>query len=157
MSTFKQEQWLFGEMGRELQIIAQRNAAMQAAHKYTEILVFAEASLVMLAFEHFLRVLLKDEAQDHHTLPPLLKMALEPDRGLLDPPTGMSIVDTVKLVKEFRNSLMHGNIQQASTRAGCATVLEYLAGPFGTETKQVFDILSALLGQIDPETGRRRT
>lgn len=156
MPTFKQEQWLFGEMGRELQIIGRHNAEMYAAHRNTEILVFAEASLVMLAFEHFLRGLLKDEALDTHTLPPLLRMALKPDRGLLAPPAGMSIDDTVKVVREFRNSLMHGNIQQAATRAGSASVLEYLAGPFAAETKQVFDVFNALLDQIDPETGLRR-
>lgn len=155
MPTFKEKQLLFGEMARELSVLLKHNTEMARAQRQTEIIVFAQAALVLVAFESFLRVLLEGVATDDHTLPNLLQMALAKKRRLFDPPAGMSRKDMESAVVDFRNSLLHGNVQQAAKRAGCGSLPEYLTGPFAAETARVYDILSAVIAQIDPNTGNR--
>lgn len=112
--------------------------------------MFAEASLVLVVLERFLRIVVTDSTE-RHTLPNLLEMATSRRRGLLRLPGSPEIIRT--RVSSIRNTLLHGNYEQAMERAGCSTVAEYFKTAFAREIEEIYQFTDMLMRQIDPDSG----
>ncbi len=83
--------------------------------------MFAEAALVCLALERFLRAIL-GEVNDGATLYNLLEQAVS--RKLVRLPWDDQ-QDGIKRICSVRNTLLHGNYEQAARDAGSSSVAEY--------------------------------
>lgn len=75
MATFKEQNREFQELVRELFYVRKHNLAIKPGDPQDELLMFAEAALVLTAMERFLRIILRGEATDSDTLPNLLERA----------------------------------------------------------------------------------
>jgi hypothetical protein len=101
----------------------------------------AEAALLLLTLERFLRLLPGVNAADKETLPQLLQRAVA--IGTLRLPSGDngSVIDAIR---KFRNALLHANHEQAGRGRGLTLADLHI-------------LVEDLLGQVDPATGLRRT
>jgi hypothetical protein len=113
--------------------------------------MFAEAAVVCLTMEHFVRTVLGSTAPADATLFNLLQMAVS--RGLLKVPWDDQ-QDGIKKIVAVRNSLLHGNYAQAARRAGCASVADYFRTQFASEVEAMTKITDFIMRQIDPATGK---
>ncbi len=116
------------------------------------LLLFAEAALVCLVLERFLRVILAPDVSDNDTLYNLLQRAVA--KRQLRLPWSDSNEGTQR-IKTVRNTMLHGNFEQAAAECGC-TVSEYFRNQFAAETEQLFELLEHVVKQFDPVTGRTR-
>lgn len=155
MTTFKERNRDFQELVRELHLVRQHNLSFKEGDPQGELLLFAEASLVLVTLERFLRLILGSDANESCTLPTLLDMACSERRNLLVLPGDH---DTVRRqVTGVRNTLLHANYEQAAREAGCADVATYFKTTFAAEVEALYELVDNLVGQIDPDTGQRRT
>jgi len=98
--------------------------------------------LVLLSFERFLRIILGAEATDRDTLPNLLEKATSQSRNLLWIPGQWTRQDAIKAIVGVRNTLMHGNYEQAATGAHQADVRSYFtSGNYISEVETLFHLL----------------
>jgi hypothetical protein len=121
----------------------------------SKLLMFAEAAMIMMTLERFLRALLGAEALWSDTLPALLEKATTPKRDLLSVPDH-DRDSLIKAVTNWRNALLHANFEQTAKNAGVATTAEYFANVFASELETSYRVTNWLIGQIDPATGRPR-
>lgn len=123
---------------RELSFVRQHNRASG------EPLPFAEAALLLMTLERFLRLLPGLNAADKETLPQLLQRAVA--IGTLRLPGGDdgSVIDGIR---KFRNALLHANHEQVSRGRR-----DYLGG----ELDKLHMLVEGLIAQVDPATGLRR-
>lgn len=122
-------------------------------------LVFAEAALVLTTFERFLRAVLGEEATERDTLPNLLEKATSSRLGLLEllhwkEGKPLDRLLAIKQITSIRNTLLHGNYEQAAEAAGCASKEEYFKTQFLPEIEAIYGILDKSMAQIDIITGR---
>ena len=157
VATFKEQNRELQELVRELFLIRNHNLAFKPGEPLDKILLFAEAALVLIAMERFLRIILPGEATDADTLPNLLEKATSKRIDLIRFHASTDRADAIRRIKDVRNSLLHGNYEQAARQAGCANTLEYFQEQFTPEVEKLCQILDGMMKQIDVETGRRRT
>jgi hypothetical protein len=115
------------------------------------LLMFAEAAVVCMAMEHFVRIVLGSTAPADATLFNLLQLAVT--RGLLKVPWDDQS-DGIKRIVAVRNSLLHGNYAQAAREAGCTSVADYFRTQFAGEIETMTKVTDYIMRQIDPATGR---
>jgi hypothetical protein len=156
MTTFKEQHREFQELVREVLLVRKHNLAFKPGDRQDTILMFAEAALVLTAMERFLRIILSGEATDQDTLANLLQKATSKRLDLIRFHASTDRDDAIRRIADVRNTLLHGNYEQARQRAGCANVLEYFQKQFTPEIEKLFELLDGMAKQIDPETGRRR-
>jgi hypothetical protein len=100
---------------RELLVLRKHNLKFKAGDPQGNLLLMAEALVTLLALERFLRVILTPaRATDSDTLYHLLEKAFA--HRLLDVP-GDDRALVIHQLKEVRNTLMHGNFEQAARGA----------------------------------------
>ncbi len=163
MTAFKDRYYDFQVLVRELKLVREYNLGFQEGDDQTNLLFFAEASLCLVVLERFLRMVPGVEATDSDTLPNLLNKATSFSRKLLylpdihdQPITDQATKDrVVGLVKNFRNSVQHGNYEQLATNAGCGTKEEYFKTKFASQIETLYLITNYLVAQIDSRTGER--
>jgi hypothetical protein len=120
-----------------------------------ELFFFAEGTVVLLALERFLRMILGTAATDRDTLPALLKKATSAPLNLIVLPGRLDTQETIKRIKEVRNTLAHGNYEQAARQSGLKTKEEYFkTGTYIAEVEGLFKVLNRIIKQIDAGTGR---
>ena len=112
--------------------------------------MFAEAALVVLVLERFLRAVLDPDVTDGDTLYNLLQRAVS--KGLIVTPWD-SQEDGIRRLKDVRNTILHGNYERAARDAGCASVESYFKTQFASEVEAMFNVTDHLVRQIDRETG----
>ena len=54
----------------------------------------------------------------------------------------------------MRNTLQHGNYEQAAKQAGLASVTEYFQKIFASEVETLFRVLADLIDQVDPKMAK---
>lgn len=152
--SFKDKYRDLQELVRELFVLRRWNLRFKDSDSQAEFLLFAEGAIVLVVLERFLRAILGARATEKHTLYNLLQIATSGDDPLLRLPAD----DTQLLItqlKDVRNTILHGNFEQASQQAKCANVAEFFKTQFAAEIERLTRIVDALFKQIDPETGRR--
>ena len=154
--TFKEQNREFQELVRELLLVRKHNLTFKPGDPQDAVLMFAEAALVLTAMERFLRIVLRAEATDSDTLPNLLEKATSGRLDLIRFHPGTNRTDAIKRIKDVRNTLLHGNYEQAARQAGCNTTAEYFQRQFAPEIETLFQLLDGMVQQIDTETGLRR-
>lgn len=156
MSTFKERNRELQELVRELAVVRNHNLGFKPGDDQSTLLMFAEAALVLTAMERFLRVILAGNATDADTLPNLLEKATSTRIDLIRFPPAWDRNTVIKQVKDVRNTLLHGNYEQAAQRSGCASTSEYFQKQFAPEIETLTQFLDGIMKQIDPDTGQRR-
>jgi hypothetical protein len=139
------------ELLREHALVRGHNRSFQDGEPQGTLLMFAEASLCLLTLERFLRVVLGTEATDHDTLPNLLEKATSARLAKLK----LNADDRARAIKEIghvRNTLLHGNYEQAAAAAGVGSVSEFFGKIFASEIEALHCITADLIEQVDPAT-----
>jgi hypothetical protein len=113
------------------------------------LLMFAEGALVLMLLERFLRIVPEVEATDEDTLGKLLKKAVE-KKVLVIPP------EHRKGMLSIRNTILHGNFEQAAREAKTSSVEEYFKSQYASEIEAMYKIVVGLFDQINPATGTRK-
>lgn len=151
-NSFRERHREMQEIARELDVLRRHNLQFQEGDSQETLLMIAEAAVICLAMERFLRIILVGEATEADTLPNLLEKAtskrlnliklINPDRN-----------EGIRAIVRVRNTLLHGNYEQAAREAGCADRNEYFKTKFASHTETMFRLLDHFMEQIDPETG----
>jgi hypothetical protein len=149
--TFKDEHQALQELARELAVLRQHNLQFKEGDPQHKLLMFAEAAVVCMTMEHFVRIVLGGTAPADATLFNLLQMAVS--RGSLKVPWDDQ-QDGIKRIVAVRNSLLHGNYAQAARDAGSASVAEYFRTQFAGEVETMTKVTDIMMRQIDPATGK---
>jgi len=136
---------------QELDVLRRHNKSFKEDDPQGTLLLFAEAALVCLTMEHFVRSVLGSNAPAGATLHNLLESAIS--KGLIKLPWNDQ-KDGVKKVCAVRNTLLHGNYAQAAKEAGRTSVADYFKSVFASEIEAMFKITDHLMKQIDPMTGK---
>jgi hypothetical protein len=151
--TFKDKYMDFQRLVWELNRLRSHNVSFDADS--LELFFLAEGALVLLALERFMRMILGVEASDSDTLPNLLEKATSARLDLVVLPGNLDRSELIRRIKSVRNTLMHGNFEQAAKQAGLSSKEEYFrSGTYITEVEVLFKILNRIVAQIDPGTGR---
>ena len=151
MPAFKDENRALQELARELTLVRNHNLTFKDGDNLAEVLLFAEAGLVCMTFEHFVRVVVGTEAPAGATLYNLLEQAVA--RDLIKLPWDDQ-QDGIKKVCAVRNGILHGNYAQAAREAGKGSVAEYFKTVFASEIEVMYQVVDDLMKQIDVNTGR---
>lgn len=151
--TFKDRYRDLQEMVRELTLLRNHNLQFKDAQQdQSTILMFAEAAMVLLVLERFLRAILGEFACDGDTLPNLFQKASSTKLRLITMP-GNDREDAITRITAVRNTILHANFEQAAKQANCADVAEYFKKQFAGEVEHLFHIVDGMFRQIDPATG----
>ncbi len=150
--TFKDDHLDLQHLVREYVLLRQHNLQFKRGHPQDQILLFAEAAVILMALERFVRAILGADATEHDTLYTLLQKAVS--RNLIRLPWDDQ-EEGIRKLKDVRNTILHGNFEQAAAQAGCTSVAEYFDTQFTAEIQRLGEIAEHLFGQIDPSTGVR--
>lgn len=149
--AFKNANPALQEIVRELDLVRRHNLSFKQTDPQRTYLGFAEAMLVFLALEHFLRVIVRPENEDI-TLAELLERAHS--TGLVKIPQ-KDVVSGIKIAVEeiarARNTLLHGNFEQAAKQANCPDVATYFKTQFMPEVERMTYVLDELMVQVGLE------
>ena len=94
---------------------------------------------MLVCLERFVRIVLGTEAGENDTLHTLLEKATGKRLALLTLPFDDQ-QDGIKKICAVRNTILHGNYEQAAKQAGCASVPEYFKTQFAGELESMFKI-----------------
>jgi len=151
--TFKDQYREFQEIAKELDYVRSHN--LRFAKYDPSMLLMAEGSLVLLAFERFLRMILGNEATEADTLPSLLQKATSRRLDLIKLPGQLSRDETISRVVKIRNVLAHANYEQAAKEAGLQHKDDYFkTGIYLSQVEMLFRIVNRIIKQIDRDTGK---
>ncbi len=131
---------------RELEKLRRHNKTFKPGDPQDDLFLFAEAALTLVVLERFLRLLLGNLAAETHTLPNLLEIAVSKKLIELRHDKGPQVA--TKQLKDVRNTILHGNFEQAAKQAGRASVAEYFRTDFASEIEKVYWITVDLVGQV---------
>jgi hypothetical protein len=139
------------ELVRELAVLRQHNLKFKERDPQLTLLMFAEAAVVCMTMEHFVRIVLGSSTSTEASLFNLLQMAVS--RGLLKVPWDDQ-QDGIRKIVDVRNSLLHGNFAQAARDAGCVSLADYFKTQFAGEVETMTNVTDFIMRQIDPATGK---
>lgn len=148
--TFKDRHREIQEPVRELAVVRNHNLQFKDGDPQDTLLLFAEAALVLVTLERFVRAVLGAHATDRDTLPNLLQKAVK--HRLLQVPWDDQ-QDGISRITTVRNALLHGNYEQSAQQESCS-VEEFFKRKFAGEVEATSKILDHMMAQIDPATGR---
>jgi len=157
--TFKDEQRALQHLVKEHRWLRHHNRRFKEGDDQADLLLFAEAALILMTLERFVRAILGPDITDTDTLYNLLQRAVS--KKLLRLPYDDQDAGTRALKKllvslsgkNVRNTLMHGNFELAAREAGCSSVDAYFQTVFAGEVEALYKVTDDLLGQIEPDTG----
>ena len=151
--TFQDKYVDFQRLALELHRLRSHNTSFDTDS--LELFFFAEGAVVLLALERFMRMILGAEATDSDTLPTLIEKATSARLDLIVLPGNLDRRELIRRIKGVRNTLMHGNFEQAAKQAGLSSKEEYFkTGMYISEVEVLYKILNRIVAQIDRETGR---
>src|SRR4051812_30550225 len=101
--TFKDRYVDFQRIVWELKRLRDHN--MSFKHDSLDLFFFAEGTLVLLALERFVRIILGSEATEKDTLPNLLEKATSGRLDLIRIPGSLSRDEAIQRIKKVRNTL----------------------------------------------------
>src|SRR5260370_582409 len=135
--TFKDRHRELQHLVRELTLVHNHNLTFKSAAPQDTLLMFAEGALVLITLERFLRVVLRSDVTDEDTLPNLLEKTTSARLPLLRLPAP-DRARAIKEIKDVRNTILHGNYEQAARQAGCASVADYFKEQFTPEVEKLY-------------------
>lgn len=142
-----------GELVREWQLLRDWNKRFMNDDPQDQLLMFAEGLVAIVALERFVRAVVGSNATDADTLDPLLRKATcGPDPLLILPWDDQD--DGRKKICRVRNTILHGNFEQAAREANRSSSREYFKKSYASEIEVMGLILLNLMEQIDPDTGK---
>lgn len=139
---------------RELMVLRDHNLSFKEGDSQQRLLLFAEAAIVIMTLERFLRIVPGVEAADTDTLFNLLQKATSESRNVLQL-SAKDRDDAIRRITNVRNTILHGNFEQAATQAGVSSVNAFFKTQFASEVEALFKFTDSLVRQINPETGHR--
>ena len=151
---FKDQFKDFQHLARELKILREHNKSFKEGDSQDRLLLFAEGAIVLLTLERFLRILPGVEATERDTLPNLLEKATSESRNVLVL-SAENRQDAIKKITDVRNTILHGNFEQAAKQAGVKGTEEYFKTQYASEIETLYNLADSLVSQIDPATGTR--
>lgn len=149
MIRFRDKYQDFGEICREIEIVRKHNLEFKKGDDLSDLLLFSEALLYLLALERFLRIVPQLEATDIDTLVNLLEKATSKRRGFIK----INDRKYIKIIKDVRNSIIHGNFEQAAQQEE-VSYKDYFKLKFAGQVEELFGILNSIVCLIDPDTGK---
>ena len=111
--TFKETYRDLQELVREHSLLRTHNRSFGPEDSQVQLLLFAEAALILIIIERFLRILPDFQFNDRATLGDMLRAATNGPS-----PTLRVSPKIVKGVISIRNSILHGNFEQAASGCG---------------------------------------
>jgi hypothetical protein len=155
MTSFKEQFREFQRMVLELKRLRNHNVTFQS-DSY-EMFFMAEGTLVVLVLERFLRMILGKDADERDTMQNLLEKALSPKRSLIVLPGGLTRDQMREQIVEVRNFHLHGNYEQAATKAGLPSKDAYfMSSKYIKSVERLYRIANRIVAQVDEETGMSR-
>lgn len=151
--TFKEQHRDFQEVVRELYVLRAWNKRFKEGDSQATLLLIAEAAIAGIAIERFLRAVLGVRATEKDTIYNLLQKATSGDPPLLVLPWNTQ-GNGCREISNVRNTLLHGNFEQAAQQAKCTSVQHYIKTQFAGEADRMFVVLDELALQFDTNTGR---
>ncbi len=152
-TAFKDHHRELQELAREVFVLRYHNLQFKEGEPQDQLLMFAEGAMILVCMERFLRAMLGTAVTNADTLQNLLEKAFSSRRyDRLEVPGG-DRSHLIALVVGFRNGLLHGNFEQLARNAGCATNLEYFKHQYPGDLEKLYNILNAMMRQIDIHTG----
>jgi hypothetical protein len=152
--TFYERYPDIAELLREWGLLRNWNKRFMEGDPQDELLLFAEGSVVIVALERFVRAVLGSQALDTDTLDPLLRKATAGPEPLLILPWDDQDEGRKKICK-VRNTILHGNFEQAARGANHSSTRAYFKKSYASEIHVMGLILLNLMEQIDLNTGKR--
>jgi hypothetical protein len=138
------------ELVREMIYLNTWNKRFKDGDPQDEMLLFAEAGVVLMTLERFVRIVVGVTPDDRRTLQTLLEQAVA--RGLLKLPWDDQ-QDGIRKVCAIRNTILHGNFEQAAAGANQPDVRAFFKTQFAGEVETMMTIVDYLMKQIDPISG----
>jgi hypothetical protein len=102
--------------------------------------------------ERFLRILPGVQAPKKDTLPNLLAKATSAERKILVF-SSKNRKDAIRRIKDVRNTILHGNFEEAAKQAKAGSVANFFKTQFAAEVETLYQITENLVRQIHPATG----
>ncbi|RYD84265.1 MAG: hypothetical protein EOP84_05975, partial [Verrucomicrobiaceae bacterium] len=152
--TFKDQHPEMQHLARELALLRVHNVQLTDDNVDREALLMAEAAVVCMSLERFLRITLGPQVKAGDTLGALLDKAFSERLQLLQFP-GHDVDAIKKRLRLFRNAVLHGDYEAAAANAGCATIHEYFRTKFTPEIEEFYQTVNAMIAQVDQQTGQR--
>jgi hypothetical protein len=153
VATFKDRHPEVQHLVRELELLRGHNMTFKAGDPQERLLMFAEASLVCLTLERFLRAILGD-ARSSDTMHNLLQRAIK--RKLVRLPHDDQAA-CIRQVCDVRNTILHGDYEKAAQQSGRPTIEAYFQEQFAPEIEGMYEITQYIVRQIDLSTGQPRS
>ena len=150
--SFKDNHIELQHLVREHRLLRQHNLRFKPGDPQEDILLFAEGAVILMTLERFARAILGADATEEDTLYNLLQKAVS--KGFILLPWDDQ-EEGIRRLKDVRNTILHGNFEQAAKQAGCASVADYFGTTFAAEIERLYKITEHLFQQIDPATGKR--
>jgi hypothetical protein len=150
--TFKDKHPEIQHLVKELVLLRRHNHQFREGDPQDTLLLFAEGAVALVLIERFVRAVLGVRASEGDTLYNLLQKAVKDD--LLTLPFH-SQEEGIRRIRTVRNTIQHGNYEQAAAQAGCDSVAAYFKTQFASEVEQLGRIAEHLIEQVDNRTGKR--
>lgn len=154
--TFKDENQALVEMVREWNLVRSHNMKFKAGDDLSTAMLFAEAGLICMICEHFIRMVVEKSYPGQSN-----GMQL---RGLLDFAVARNMFKLPfknaekgkQAICDYRNALLHGNHAQLARQMGCASVAEYFRDNYAAELEVMNKTVGFIMEQIDVTTGKSK-
>jgi len=149
--TFKEKYPELMKMTEELTILNTHNKNQPIYNKHW--FIFAELGVSLICLERFCRILAMTKKPNTNlhsqTLYNLLQICLK--EGYF------TFLDEIKIktIRDFRNSLAHGNFELAAQEIG-VTLQDYFENHFASEVQSLVNLVNHLMTKVDAETGDSR-
>ena len=63
---------------------------------------------------------------------------------------------SIREIRDVRNTILHGNYEQAARQTGCATTEEYFKTQFPGELQSLYELGDEIVKHFDLDTGKPR-
>jgi hypothetical protein len=148
----------FEELLCEIDCVRAHNFLIEQALSQDHPLIVAEGTLILLAFERFLGIVLGERVTGSDTLHNLLEKAASGNAPFLPRDDRTDLL--IKLLTTVRNVTLHGNFEQGAatythkfperTSMPERTVAAFLRTSFGRDTAMIYGYLLAVVARLDP-------
>lgn len=157
MKSFKEKNKELQFLIRDMLSLRSFNDSQAKNDTPDKALLFAEAAVLCVAFERFLRIIPAIKAKDGDTLSNLLDKAFAKKNPVFKPIHSANVESFKKALRDIRNGILHGlydDLAKPYKKDGkISSTEEYFKNFFTQDMELIFLAFKQLINQIDPETG----
>jgi len=139
VSVFKDEYRDFFELLRERELLRNHNKKFKEGDPQDGLLMLAEGAITLITLERFLRILPGVEAAERDTLPNLLERTTSAARNVLILDAD-NRAEAIKKIASVRNTILHGNFEQAAKEASVSGAKEYFKNQYIAEVEAIYKL-----------------